>query len=298
MADDKESDEYNDKSYKIWRYVTENTVNSTNNMVNGLSTGIIFKGKMEPTDYLKNPTGENLNEATKKSLKKLAYVLGYGKGDFSKENLGLGDGDLEGISLQNNTNTDPILYTWGGMIYLRWPNIREAAIADAKVEGTETYDSTRKFYHTVFGNGKHTDNEGQGSTDETSPDYLWYKWQKSKSDTDLLAFKKAATKNGITLYQSSEDDESGWGYYCYYYYWNQHNNNNNPGVMGEMEFAVVRNNVYKLAVTKIDRLGHPRISENDPDPVDPDDPDEKGDVYITLSVEVLPWVVRVNNIEF
>lgn len=68
--------------------------------------------------------------------------------------------------------------------------------------------------------------------------------------------------------------------------------------MGNMEFAVVRNNVYKLAVTKINRLGHPRLSENDPDPVDPDDPDETGDVYISVSVEVLPWVVRVNEIEF
>ena len=68
--------------------------------------------------------------------------------------------------------------------------------------------------------------------------------------------------------------------------------------MGPMEFAVVRNNVYKLAVTKINQLGHPRITENDPDPVDPETPDEKGEVYISVSVEVLPWVVRVNNIIF
>ena len=65
-----------------------------------------------------------------------------------------------------------------------------------------------------------------------------------------------------------------------------------------MEFAVVRNNVYKLAVTKINRLGHPRLSENDPDPENPDKPDESDDVYLKLSVQVLPWVVRVNNIEF
>ena len=68
--------------------------------------------------------------------------------------------------------------------------------------------------------------------------------------------------------------------------------------MGPMEFAVVRNNVYKLAVTGINKLGHPRISDNDQDPVAPDDPDESGDVYLTLSVEVLPWTVRINNIEF
>ena len=68
--------------------------------------------------------------------------------------------------------------------------------------------------------------------------------------------------------------------------------------MGPMEFAVVRNNVYKLAVTKIGQLGHPRISENDPDDPKPDTPDEKGDVYMTVECHVLPWVVRVNNIEF
>ena len=136
--------------------------------------------------------------------------------------------------------------------------------------------------------------------DPTSPDYLWQQWSDAgKSEGPMLdAFKAAATKNGITLYQSSEDEQDGWGYYCYYFYWNRHNTNENPSVIGPMEFAVVRNNVYKLAVTGISRLGHPRLSENDPDPVDPEDPDEKGEVYISVDVEVLPWVVRVNDIEF
>ena len=68
--------------------------------------------------------------------------------------------------------------------------------------------------------------------------------------------------------------------------------------MGPMEFAVVRNNVYKLAVTKISRLGHPRISENDPKKPTPDTKDETDDIYFTVTNEILPWVVRVNNIEF
>ena len=61
---------------------------------------------------------------------------------------------------------------------------------------------------------------------------------------------------------------------------------------------MVRNNVYKLAVTKISRLGHPRISENDPDKPTPNTDDEEDNVYITVTSEILPWVVRVNNIEF
>ena len=135
------------------------------------------------------------------------------------------------------------------------------------------------------------------SDDQTSPDYLWSQWNANKNDDALKNFKKAATREKFTLYQSSQDGDDA-GYYCYYFYWNRHNDNGKSGEMGPMEFGVVRNNVYKLAVTDINRLGHPRISENDPDPVDPDDPDEKDDVYLTLSVEVLPWVVRINNIEF
>lgn len=123
-------------------------------------------------------------------------------------------------------------------------------------------------------------------------------------DKFRLDFKNAATKRdvkdevGFTLYQSSNDEGNNPGYFCYYYYWNRHNDNGDNGSMGPMEFAVVRNNVYKLAVTRIDELGHPRVSENDPDPKDPEEPDEKDDVYFKLAVEVLPWTVRVNNIEF
>ena len=68
--------------------------------------------------------------------------------------------------------------------------------------------------------------------------------------------------------------------------------------MGPMEFAVVRNNVYKLAVTNIDRLGHPRLSDNDPNRPTGGTKDENEDVYITVTAQVLPWLVRINNIEF
>ena len=90
-------------------------------------------------------------------------------------------------------------------------------------------------------------------------------------------------------------------YYAYYYYWNRHNDNGDNTKMGPMEFAVVRNNVYKLCVDKIAKFGHPNpddVDPIDPDPVDPDDPDESINYYFTVTVKVLPWVVRVNHIEF
>lgn len=87
-------------------------------------------------------------------------------------------------------------------------------------------------------------------------------------------------------------------YEMYYYYWNRHNDNLDPAIMGPMEFAVVRNNVYKLAVESISNYGHPEKPGDDPDPENPDDPDEEVNIYFKVSVKVLPWVVRVNNIEF
>lgn len=95
---------------------------------------------------------------------------------------------------------------------------------------------------------------------------------------------------GFTVYTY---DATVAGYPVYYYYYNRHNDNGDNNVMGAMEFGVVRNNVYKLSVTKINQFGAPTD-----DGEDPDDPDEESDTYFQVSVEVLPWVVRINNIEF
>lgn len=111
--------------------------------------------------------------------------------------------------------------------------------------------------------------------------------------------KDAATlaAAGFTGYSADTNGD----YYTYYYYWNRHNDNADNTSMGQMEFAVVRNNVYKLCVDSIKKFGHPDPTDDnpvDPDPVDPTDPDEEGEYYFKVTVKVLPWVVRVNHIEF
>ncbi len=101
---------------------------------------------------------------------------------------------------------------------------------------------------------------------------------------------------GFTGYKA-EDGK----YYAYYYYWNRHNDNADNSIMGVMEFAVVRNNVYKLCVDKIAKFGHPNPDDEDPidpTPEKPEDPDEDINYYFNVTVKVLPWVVRVNHIEF
>ncbi len=274
----------NKKNYKIWRYVTENTIpGPVENEAKGITTGVVFKAKFVV------PDDADINSTLVKAIQ----------------------------NATGNSETDEILYYYGNNIYVTWREVRAAAIE----AGTGS-----DMYRDVFGTLKEAvpavGEKGEDgktytgsvfSDDPKSPDYLWNEWHNNgiENKTKLAAFKDAAvnlkeyddegnvvdTRPGFTLYQSSLDNDQP-GYYCYYYYWNRHNDNGNNGLMSPMEFAVVRNNIYKLAVTNIKRLGHPRISDNDPDPEKPDDPDESGDVYIDVDFQILHWTVRVNNIEF
>ena len=140
----------------------------------------------------------------------------------------------------------------------------------------------------------------------------WVDTSAEKAEKETENFKDWVT-NGtgssfhFTIYDVSNETDNyggesstsqGYGYYCYYFYWNRHNDNGIQGVMAPMEFSVVRNNVYKLAVTQIMQLGHPIDPSNDPTPPGPHDDDEKSEVYMKVNVEVLPWTVRVNDIRF
>lgn len=113
-------------------------------------------------------------------------------------------------------------------------------------------------------------------------------------------FNAAMVAAKFTVYKYNTQDRK---YYMYYYYWNRHDHNylsKNDGDMEVMEFGVVRNNIYKLAVTNVKGLGHPGKPGDDPDdpkPNTPDDPKDK-DAYFSVSVQVIPWWVRVNDIEF
>lgn len=109
-------------------------------------------------------------------------------------------------------------------------------------------------------------------------------------------------KAGFTIYTQNEDGN----YYAYYYYWNRHNDNGSEPDMGPMEFAVVRNNVYKLSVEAIYRFGYPEGETPDSETPDEEapkedpgpDPEPDPEVFLKVNVQVLPWVVRKNEISF
>lgn len=124
--------------------------------------------------------------------------------------------------------------------------------------------------------------------------------------------------------------------YCYYNYQIRHNNNNDDNKMGIMEFAIVRNNIYKLSINSVAQLGNTTSgtpgapdptdptkgeADNDPEnpnpempgdvvkdpkplepsqpeiPIDPVTPDEENSSYLNVTIEVLDWTVRNNDID-
>lgn len=89
---------------------------------------------------------------------------------------------------------------------------------------------------------------------------------------------------GFTAYKPNAQGK----YLAYYFAYNKHNDDENVTEYGPMEFATVRNNVYKLAVTSIRKFGSFKPGDNV----------EDWDTYFTLDVKVRNWVVRVNNLDF
>ena len=168
------------------------------------------------------------------------------------------------------------IYVFSDTLYGTWADVKTAAL------GNRSYPTLRAAYNQAIA----------GQTQE-------------QVNSAVEPTAKNAADAGFTGYSAVKDNNNINHYYTYYYYWNRHNDNERPYEMGIMEFAVVRNNVYKLAVESISRFGHPtpptdptNPTDPDPDPVDPDDPDESVNYYFNVTVKVLPWTVRINNIEF
>ena len=203
-------DPINTKDYKFLSYVSENTLPGVKAQINGLSTGVVFRGYFHNGSALINST------------------------------------------LINGDNKN--LYVYANKYYGNWAAVETIAKANTDAALTAAYNAV------------------------------------SANPTNLAECAEA----GFTVYTP---DAKG-NYPVYYYYWNRHNDNNEPYEMGVMEYAVVRNNVYKLAVTNISKFGHPEDGEGDPDDGGSEREDEEERHYFQVSVKVLPWTVRVNDIEF
>lgn len=316
------------KVYHIWRYVTENTLPSVESQTTIQSTGVVFKGLILPGEDIGTAVGEDNSHRYISEAVETALIAS--KNHLPKHGTGLNESNAE---TWDGTNPDmegksydyPLLYEFESLLYAGFDEVVKYAAFEGQgsllysavqsilehwtlngtmfehktVIGENDIKLTVRIYNEIRNGFEHVDDGSddytEGFTIELTEDEDYFKsYATSAKQSDASSF---------TIYEASFEDVAnengeGWGYYCYYFYWNRHNDNNLNGKMGPMEFAIVRNNVYKLSVNAVNRLGHPRNPDNDPHPFNPNDPDEESLVYLNVDLKVLPWVVRVNNITF
>lgn len=322
--------------YRIWRYVTENTIPSKDPDGTDYtqqkaiqSTGVVFKAKILPGKHMSEQVGDDyyvskkvqdaLNASEKGLMNFPSTSQGFDKTmHYDYPDLYLYNGTLyagleELVEVAKKQGSGHPLHAALDSVFQYWYydkegteqvfKYRKPATADGEAATANEDETEVQLTVEIFNQILNSDK----LTDEDDKTYKDYKVDFLNGDDDALtAFKKMITiGKGMTIYKASIDGVAGkeggygWGYYCYYFYWNRHNDNGKNTIMGPMEFATVRNNVYKLSVTAINQLGHPSTTpDDDPDPVDPEDPDEESKIYLDVKVEVLPWVVRVNDIIF
>lgn len=290
------TEDFGKDKYTPWVYTTENTTPHNANRA-GITTGIVFKGRLTPN--------ENVNQ-TLRNAANGNYKIPEG---HTEEEYYL-------TKVDNGSRVYPLLYAFGETnrkLYVGWNDQVKTAVDDMmKIfpsiadlpEGTIAY----AYYTPCY--------TPEGENEKVSPkdmfDRLLAVQKNNAGDNQAIvtareAFKAAAVEAGFTVYQAGlaiddfEGDQVGQdaddaGYFCYYFYWIRHNLAESEGDIYPMEYGVVRNNVYKLSVQSIRRFGHPRLSAHDTDPMKVNTPCEKSEIYLTVEVQVAPWVTRESSI--
>lgn len=240
-----------------------------------------INGKLNPLDKnpgdltwevlanLKTPNNENGWNADNKEYKIWTYAT---------ENTFLKNTSTTDL-LQNENNIT-------GAAFEAKINVDATENKIEKEDGTTEYKSMYLYYKTLYKNLE----DMKAAVDEKPTSELAQRFNQCfevKDDGSIvskLSGDDTIDNYGFTEYKANANGE----YLCYYFYYNRHVEDNKAEEVGDMEFGTVRNNIYKLGVTKVNSLG---VFE----PTDP----TKWDVYFTLNVELKNWVVRVNDgIEF
>lgn len=164
------------------------------------------------------------------------------------------------------------------------------ALADADLKNglssPTTYGTIYAYDDVILGNWARVKSLAETAGNEDKAFSIAYKAAVALS---TLGGEDKAKDCGFVPYKPNNN-----GYEMVYLYWNRHNDNKNNTENGVMEFATVRNNVYKLAVDEITKLGYPFGGDTPPG----DTKVEQEEVFFKVRVKVLPWVVRKNAIEF
>ena len=282
-------------------YTQENTTSAANSL-NGYSTGALFKATYFPKKYMATTTSGQTTSVSAVEVDYNGDTEGYGYDEITAGSPAQGDqekveatkgvtfyvyGSSDGENLNVYRDYEAIFnyYVFGIQSALRGQSGATIYAYSDFMNGKITNIKKADFKAHMLGSGSYNDPLGYiahlikecdgAAKDETFAitDAI-ETWVGAKTQTDYA-------NAGINTYT---------GGVCYYPYWIKHADNSVDTEMGIMEFAIVRNNIYDLAVSSISGLGL-----SDIDKPKPGDKDEADKLYLNVRLLVKNWVVRNNN---
>jgi len=270
-------------------YTKENTVSKTEQSPY-INTGVVFKAVYVPKKYIAyNPaTGNNTEQAGADGN---AFTF------FSFGDVIYGSIEAAMTAFSGN-GTNVVTYNFAGKT---WGDVKALA------EGMKKNDPTG---YNRYLNRQMKDKDTASKLTEAEASlldwnnymYATFGYSTNTDGTPAINLNGKDTRRLLARY-ALHTYANG---ICYYTHWIRHSNNNHPS-KGIMEYAIVRNNVYKLHIRNIHGLGKdiPYEPPFDPDPEDPDeptppdppgpddpdDPDDPDNPDLNIEIEVIvkPW---------
>lgn len=276
-----------DGSFSV--YTKENTMN-VDDQVHGKTTGLIFKAEFQP-NYIAHYEPDKDNDEISDIYKNVNDEY---KNGFFRYNNALYK-DLFDIALQAMTAADC-------QEFRKVCNNNEAT-GLANLTGKEVLKAINAMAGESLGYKdyllKQIKSEALGETaigEDLAAKLLFSAYLEKDKDittTGHIALSAYSETGADNRWPKNVHPTYNIAYYkdgvCYYQYWIRHANNGDNDNMGIMEFAIVRNNIYKISVSAIEGLGMP-------DPFDGEDvKDENGSLFLKVNLYVKDWVIRNNE---
>lgn len=196
------------------------------------STGVVFKAKFHPAKVTSYTNSTYTDGAT---------FFAYGKTLYaSMEDMMIG---FYGHKFDNGFSDIKECKTWG--------KVRQFISSTLLTNDPSGYDK----YLEVLAEGKA---DADAVADASSLTWSYYMlnecgYSKDGNGKVVLDQKGKVTRIALQRYGTRTYEDAT----CYYTWWVRHSNDNNDDAKGIMEYAIVRNNIYKLTVESIYSLGDP-----------------------------------------
>lgn len=268
---------FNNEAKVLLAYTMENTTDAQYSL-NGYSTGAVFKATYFPKKWMATNYDDGKVIATDVTYTDATTTEEGGETSTAATTIGLKTEGKTFYDYQGEIYQDYEAifnaYVWGVPSTYNYKSFSSSSITNVKQDDIkaafgEGYDDPLGYISYLKGIASTNLTEGKFKAEHAID-----AWLKTKTDANYSTAGINIYKNGV----------------CYYPYWIRHADNKDRSNMGVMEFGIVRNNIYDLAVTQITGLGYSDIESPDPG-----NENEDGRLYIQLQILVKNWVLRSND---